>query len=67
MSVHELYLQKSHFIKPDEAVQEWNGGALDALIVPKDEISELIRELQSAAIVRFGQLIEKRIHKSDIS
>jgi hypothetical protein len=42
-----LYLQKSHFIKPDEAVQEWNGGALDALIVPKDEISELIRELQS--------------------
>jgi 4-amino-4-deoxy-L-arabinose transferase-like glycosyltransferase len=54
-----LYLQKSHFIKPDEAVQEWNGGALDALIVPKDEISELIRELQSAAIVRFRSVDRK--------
>jgi 4-amino-4-deoxy-L-arabinose transferase-like glycosyltransferase len=48
-----LYLQKPHFIKPDEAVQEWNGGALDALVVPKDKISELMRELQNAAIVRF--------------
>jgi 4-amino-4-deoxy-L-arabinose transferase-like glycosyltransferase len=48
-----LYLQKPHFIKPDEAVQEWNGGALDALVVPKDKISELMRELRNAAIVRF--------------
>jgi hypothetical protein len=45
-----LYLQKLHFIKPDEAVEEWNGGALDALVVPKDKISELMRELQNAAI-----------------
>jgi hypothetical protein len=45
-----LYLQKPHFIKPDEAVQEWNGEALDALVVPKDKISELMRELQNAAI-----------------
>jgi 4-amino-4-deoxy-L-arabinose transferase-like glycosyltransferase len=48
-----LYLQKQHFIKPDEAVQEWNGGALDALVVPKDKISELMRELQDAAIAPF--------------
>jgi 4-amino-4-deoxy-L-arabinose transferase-like glycosyltransferase len=45
-----LYLQKPHFLKPDEAVREWNGGALDALVVPKDKISELMRELQNAAI-----------------
>jgi 4-amino-4-deoxy-L-arabinose transferase-like glycosyltransferase len=45
-----LYLQKPHFIKPDEAVLEWNGEALDALVVPKDKISELMRELQNAAI-----------------
>ena len=48
-----LYLQKPHFIKPDEAVQEWNGGALDALVVPKDKISELMPELQNAAISPF--------------
>jgi 4-amino-4-deoxy-L-arabinose transferase-like glycosyltransferase len=45
-----LYLQKPHFIKPDEAVQEWNRGALDALVVPKDRISELMPELQNAVI-----------------
>lgn len=45
-----LYLQKPHFIKADEAVQEWNREALDALVVPKDKISELMRELQNAAI-----------------
>jgi len=45
-----LYLQKPHFIKPDEAVQEWNREALDALVVPKNKISELMGELQKAAI-----------------
>jgi 4-amino-4-deoxy-L-arabinose transferase-like glycosyltransferase len=45
-----LYLQKPRFLKPDEAVQAWNGGALDALVVPKDKISELMPELQNAAI-----------------
>jgi 4-amino-4-deoxy-L-arabinose transferase-like glycosyltransferase len=45
-----LYLQKPHFIKPDQAVQEWNGEALDALVVPKNKISELMRELQNAAL-----------------
>jgi 4-amino-4-deoxy-L-arabinose transferase-like glycosyltransferase len=45
-----LYLQKPHFIKPDEAVQEWNREALDALVVPKNRISELMPELQNAVI-----------------
>lgn len=45
-----LYLQKPHFINPDEAVQEWNGEALDALVVPKNKISELMGELQNGAI-----------------
>jgi 4-amino-4-deoxy-L-arabinose transferase-like glycosyltransferase len=45
-----LYLQKPHFIKPNEAVREWNREALDALVVPQDKISELMRELQNAAI-----------------
>lgn len=45
-----LYLQKPHFMRPKEAVREWNGGALDALVVPKDKMSELMRELQNPAI-----------------
>jgi len=45
-----LYLQKPHFIKPDEAVQEWNREALDALVVPKKKISELKGDLQNAVI-----------------
>jgi 4-amino-4-deoxy-L-arabinose transferase-like glycosyltransferase len=45
-----LYLQRPHFIKPDEAVEEWNRKALDALVVPKNKISELMGELQQAAI-----------------
>ena len=45
-----LYLQKPHFIKPHKAVQEWNAGALDALVMPKDKISELMPKLENAAI-----------------
>ena len=54
-----LYLQKLHFLKLDEAVQEWNRGALDALVVPKDKISELMRELQNAAIAPFRSVDRK--------
>jgi hypothetical protein len=54
-----LYLQKPHFLKLDEAVQEWNGGALDALVVPKDKISALMRELQNAAIAPFESIDRK--------
>lgn len=54
-----LYLQKSHFVKPDEAVQKWNGGALDALVVPKDKVSELMRKLQNAAIAPFQSVDRK--------
>ena len=43
-----LYLQKLHFIQPGQAIQEWNDGALDALVVPKDKISELMSKLHNA-------------------
>ena len=45
-----LYLQKPRFIKPEEAVQEWNGGVLDALVVPNDKVSKLMPKLRDAAI-----------------
>jgi hypothetical protein len=54
-----LYLQKLHFLKLDEAVQEWNRGALDALVVPKDKISELMRELPNVVIWPFQSVDRK--------
>ena len=54
-----LYLQKPHFLQPSEAVREWNGGALDALVVPKDKISELMPKLQNAAIAPFRSVDRK--------
>jgi len=54
-----LYLQKPHFIKPHEAVQEWNREALDAVVVPKDKISEFMRELQNAAIAPLRSIDRK--------
>ena len=54
-----LYLQKLHFIKPDEAVQEWNREGLDALVVPKHKISELIRELPNAVITPLWSIDRK--------
>src|SRR5439155_2556168 len=54
-----LYLQKPRFLKPDEAVQEWNAGALDALVMPKDRISELMPELKNAVIAPFQSVDRK--------
>jgi 4-amino-4-deoxy-L-arabinose transferase-like glycosyltransferase len=54
-----LYLQKPRFIKPGEAVREWNGRALDALVVPEDKISELMPKLQNAAIAPFRSVDRK--------
>src|SRR5438874_3869743 len=54
-----LYLQKPHFLKPSKAVQEWNGGALDALLVPKDTMSELMPELRNAAIAPLRSIDRK--------
>src|SRR5207248_6099865 len=45
-----LYLQRTHFIKPDRAVAEWNGGNLDALVAPTEEASVLMRKLHDAAL-----------------
>ncbi len=52
-SKHEgllLYLQKPHFIEPDHAVAEWNGGKLDALIASREKASGLMPQLTGAAL-----------------
>ena len=45
-----LYLQKMHFIERQEAISEWNRGALDALVAPAREEPRLMGELQNASL-----------------
>ena len=45
-----LYLEKTHFIQPDRAVAEWNGGNLDALVVRTQAAPDLMRNLPGAAL-----------------
>jgi 4-amino-4-deoxy-L-arabinose transferase-like glycosyltransferase len=45
-----LYLQKTHFIEPKEAISEWNRDALDALVVPAEKGPRLMSELQNASL-----------------
>ena len=45
-----LYLRKTHFVEPADAITEWNAGNLDALVASKQKASALMRDLQGAAI-----------------
>jgi 4-amino-4-deoxy-L-arabinose transferase-like glycosyltransferase len=45
-----LYLLKTHFVKPADAVTEWNAGNLDALVASKEKAAVLMRDLQGAAL-----------------
>jgi 4-amino-4-deoxy-L-arabinose transferase-like glycosyltransferase len=40
-----LYARKTEFLEPHQAVSEWNSGKVDALVVPDDEIDELVPQL----------------------
>ena len=45
-----LYLRKTNFVKPADAITEWNTGNLDALVASKEKAAVLIRDLQGAAL-----------------
>jgi 4-amino-4-deoxy-L-arabinose transferase-like glycosyltransferase len=45
-----LYLRKTHFVEPADAVAEWNAGNLDALVASKQKAAVLMRDLQGAAL-----------------
>ena len=45
-----LYLQKTRFVEPAEAIAEWNRGNLDALVVSTQKASGLMRDLRNAAL-----------------
>ena len=41
-----LYLRKTHFIEPDQAIAEWNRGNLDALVASTEKAPALLGELR---------------------
>jgi hypothetical protein len=45
-----LYLRKTHFVKPVDAVAEWKAENLDALVVSKEKAPAVMRDLQGASL-----------------
>ena len=45
-----LYLRKTDFVKPADAITEWNTGNLDALVASREKAAVLMRDLQGAAL-----------------
>ena len=43
-----LYLRRTRFIKPVEAMQRWSAGELDALVVPEDEAAQFLALVPAA-------------------
>lgn len=41
-----LYVRRTEFLEPEQAIAAWNDGKLDALVVPDDEIDGLLPRLQ---------------------
>jgi 4-amino-4-deoxy-L-arabinose transferase-like glycosyltransferase len=45
-----LYLRKTHYIEPDRAIAEWNGGNLDALVASTEKAPRLVPQLRGATV-----------------
>jgi 4-amino-4-deoxy-L-arabinose transferase-like glycosyltransferase len=45
-----LYVRKTHFVQPDEAIAAWNGGNLDALVASHEKALALMGDLKGAAL-----------------
>jgi 4-amino-4-deoxy-L-arabinose transferase-like glycosyltransferase len=54
-----LYLRKLYFTPPDEAIQHWKAGSLDALVIAKDKVPEVLPQLQNASDVSFRSVDRK--------
>jgi hypothetical protein len=63
-----LYVRQTEFLEPDQAAAEWNSGKLDGLVVPDDELTELLPRLPGAVRqnrnVRAGRAVPKALHLS---
>src|SRR5204863_7446943 len=41
-----LYVRRTEFLEPDQAAADWNARKIEALVVPDDEIEDLLPRLQ---------------------
>lgn len=55
-----LYLQKTHFVEPDDAVSEWHNGNLDALVASTEKAPGVMSQLRGATV---SQLKSKKRKK----
>ena len=58
-----LYLRKTHFVKPADAITEWNTGNLDALVASKEKAAVLIPDLQGAALAQLRSNEREQHHQ----
>jgi 4-amino-4-deoxy-L-arabinose transferase-like glycosyltransferase len=49
-----LYLRRIEFVEADQAAAEWRSGKVDGLVVPEDELNELLPRLAGAEPSRIG-------------
>jgi len=45
-----LYLRKTHFVEPADAIREWNAANLEALVASEEKAVALMHDLQGAAV-----------------
>ena len=43
-----LYLERPRFVSPEEAVERWNAGTIDAVIAPEEERPRLLHDLEGS-------------------
>jgi 4-amino-4-deoxy-L-arabinose transferase-like glycosyltransferase len=41
-----LYVRRTEFLKPMQAVADWNAGRIDALVLPEDKMADLLPRLE---------------------
>jgi 4-amino-4-deoxy-L-arabinose transferase-like glycosyltransferase len=58
-----LYLRKTHFVEPADAITEWNTGNLDALVASKEKAAVLIPDLKGAALVQLESNEREQHHQ----
>jgi 4-amino-4-deoxy-L-arabinose transferase-like glycosyltransferase len=58
-----LYLRKTNFVEPADAITEWNTGNLDALVASKEKAAVLIPDLKGAALSQLQSNEREQHHK----
>jgi len=58
-----LYLRKTDFVKPADAITEWNTGNLDALVASKEKAAVLMRDLQGGALSQLQSNEQEQHHQ----